>query len=233
MCIIAPYGIKKGKGSMAQQTELQISRREVTGKAVKRLRKAGIIPANIFGHHEESMPVQVEAAAFDRLRREHRTKSIIELHMPDGGGVQTALVRHVQYDPRTDKILHIDFFRVSVSERINVRVPLRFVGEAAGVKDQGGVLLHLLDALEIECAAGDIPEYIEVDVTPLAEIDDILHAGDIKLPENFALLTDPNESIAKIAETRAEKVEEAAEAAEAPAPASAEGAPAPAPTAEE
>lgn len=219
---------------MAQQTELQISRREVTGKAVKHLRKAGIIPANIFGHHEESVPVQVEATAFDRLRREHRTKNIIELQMADGGGVQTALVRHVQRDPRTGKILHIDFFRISTSERINVRVPLRFVGEASGVKDHSGVLLHLLEALEVECAAGDIPEYIEVDVTPLAEIDDILHAGDIKLPENFTLLTDPGESVAKVAPTRAEKVEEAAEAPQAPAaPTPAESAPASAPTGEE
>ncbi|HAT44380.1 MAG TPA: 50S ribosomal protein L25, partial [Ktedonobacter sp.] len=96
--------------------------------------------------------------------------------MPDGTGKQTALIRHVQRDPRTDKVLHVDFFRVSLKERLNVKVALRFVGEAPAVKNEGGVLLHLMDALEVECEAGDIPEYFEVDVTPLTEIDAILHA---------------------------------------------------------
>ncbi len=202
---------------MAQQTELQIARREVMGKATKRLRKAGIIPANIFGHKEASLPVQVDAMSFDRLVRAHAATSIIALRMDGSNDTQTALVRHVQHDPRSGKILHIDFFRVSLTERIHVRAPLRFVGEAPAVKNQGGVLLHLLDALEIECLASDIPEYIEVDVTPLAEIDDILHAEDIKLPENFTLITDPKESVAKVAATRAEMAEEAAEAEAAPA----------------
>lgn len=202
---------------MAQQTELQIARREVMGKATKRLRKAGIIPANIFGHKEASLPVQVDAMSFDRLVRAHAATSIIALRMDGSNDTQTALVRHVQHDPRSGKILHIDFFRVSLTERINVRLPLRFVGEAPAVKNQGGVLLHLLDTLEIECLASDIPEYIEVDATPLAEIDDILHAEDIKLPENFTLITDPKESVAKVAATRAEVAEEAAEAEAAPA----------------
>ncbi len=198
---------------MAQQTELEISHREVTGKATKRLRKAGIIPANIFGHKEPSQAIQLEAIAFERLRRTHGATGIISLRMPDGASPQTALIRRVQRDPRSGKILHIDFFRVSLTERINLKVPLHFVGEAPGVKNEGGVLLHLLEALEVECAAGDIPEYFEVDITPLAEIDDILHASDVKIPANFTLLTDPQEGIAKVAATRAEVVEEVEEAA--------------------
>ena len=127
--------------------------------------------------------------------------------------MQTALVRHVQRDPRTGKVIHVDFFRVSMRERLNVKVPLRFVGEAPGVKVEGGVLLHLLDALEIECEAGDIPEYIEVDVSPLTEIDALLHAEDVPLPAKFTLITDPKEGVAKVAATRAEIAEEAEEAA--------------------
>jgi large subunit ribosomal protein L25 len=207
---------------MAQQQELEVTRRDVLGKAAKRLRKAGIIPANIYGHKEASLPVQITAIAFEHLQRAHATRSIISLRMPDTASPQTVLIRHVQRDPRNGKVIHIDFFRVSMSERINVKVPLRFVGEAPGVTNEGGVLLHLLDALEVECVASDIPEYIEVDVTLLAEIDDILHAGDIKLPANFTLLTDPEEGVAKVAATRAEVAEEAAAAPaaeEAPAPA--------------
>jgi large subunit ribosomal protein L25 len=202
---------------MAQQVELQIARREITGKATKRLRKVGIIPANIFGHKEPSQAVQVDAVSFERLQRSHGARGIIGLRMTDSRGVQTALVRHVQRDPRTGKVIHVDFFRVSLRERLNVKVPLRFVGEAPAVKTEGGVLLHLLDALEVECEAGDIPEYIEVDVSPLTEIDALLHAEDVPLPTKFTLITDPKESVAKVAATRAELAEEAEEAAAAPA----------------
>jgi len=203
------------------ETELQISPREVTGKATKRLRKAGIIPANISGHKEESQAVQVEALAFEALKRARGATSIITLRLSGSKGAQTALVRRVQRDPRSGKILHIDFSRVSLTERITMRVPLRFVGEAPGVKAEGGVLLHLLDALEVECTASDIVEFIEVDVSSLTEIDSMLHAENVQLPANFTLITDPKEGIAKVAATRAEKAEEAEEAAATAAPAEA------------
>ena len=203
------------------ETELQISPREVTGKATKRLRKAGIIPANISGHKEESQAVQVEALAFEALKRARGATGIITLRLSGSKRAQTALVRRVQRDPRSGKILHIDFSRVSLTERITMRVPLRFVGEAPGVKAEGGVLLHLLDALEVECTASDIVEFIEVDVSSLTEIDSMLHAENVQLPATFTLITDPKEGIAKVAATRAEKAEEAEEAAATAAPAEA------------
>ncbi len=199
---------------MTQQAVLQISPREITGKATKRLRKSGIIPANISGHKEESQAVQVEALAFEALKRAHAATSIITLRLSGSERVQTALVRRVQRDPRSGKILHIDFSRVSLTERITMKVSLRFVGEAPAVKIEGGVLLHLLDALEVECTASDIVDYIEVDISSLTEIDSMLHAEDAPLPANFTLITDPKEGIAKVAATRAEKAEEAAEATE-------------------
>lgn len=198
---------------MAEQVELEVKPREVLGKATKRLRKAGIIPANIFGHKEAPQAIQIDAMAFEALRRTHRTTRIISLHMPNSNRPQTALLRHVQRDPRTGKILHIDFFRVSLTERITLRIPLHFVGEAPAVKEKDGVLLHLLEALEVECTAQDIVAHIDVDVSSLVDIDDTLHARDIKLPPNYTLITDPDEAVAKVVATRAEIAEEAVEAA--------------------
>jgi large subunit ribosomal protein L25 len=198
---------------MANQTELAVTHREVTGKAAKHLRKAGLIPANIYGHKEASEAVQIDGAAFEKLRRARKTSGIISLHMGDSAKTQTALVRHIQRNPINGKILHIDFFRVSLTERIVMKVPLHTVGEAPGVKNENGVLLHLLDALEVECAAQDIVNAFDVDVTSLEHIDDTLHASDVKMPQGFKLVTDPEEAIVKIAATRAEKVEEAEEAA--------------------
>lgn len=211
---------------MAQQTELEVSPRRVMGKATKRLRKAGIIPANIFGHHQLSEALQIDAIAFERMQREHRGRSMLTLRLPDAT-TQTALIRHVQHDPRSGKVIHVDFFRVNLSESVDVKVRLHFVGESAAVKNEGGVLLHLLEALEIECAASDIPEFIEVDITPLNEIDDTIHAGDIQLPANVTLITEPTEGVAKVVATKAEMAEEAAEAeaVNAPAPEAAGQAP--------
>src|SRR5258708_81600 len=114
---------------MAQKEELKIGPRGVNGKGTKGLRKAGIIPANIFGHKQESQTVQVEALAFEALRRAHRTKSVLSLRMPGRGNVQTALIRHIQRDPRTGKILHIDFFPVSLTDRITIKLPLHMVAK--------------------------------------------------------------------------------------------------------
>jgi large subunit ribosomal protein L25 len=206
---------------MAEQAVLEVAPRTIVGKANKRLRREGLIPGNIFGHNQAPQIVQVEAVNFDRLRRSGAVRSVVTLRMPDAG-TQTALIRRVQHNPRTGKIVHIDFFRVSMTERISMRVPLRFVGESPAVKNSGGVLLHLMEALEVECTASDIVDAIDVDISSLAEIDATLRANDVKLPANFALVTDAEEAIAKVAPTRAEVAEETAEASTAeatPAPA--------------
>jgi large subunit ribosomal protein L25 len=206
---------------MAKPAELVLQPRQVSGKATKQLRKTGVIPANIFGRGEPSIAVQVEEQAFQTLRKNHRATGLITLKLAGEKKSETALIRHVQRDGATGKLLHIDFFRVNTLDRITSKVPLHFVGVAPGVKIEGGILLHLVDHIEVECAAGDIVEAIEVDITPLEKFEDTLHASDIKLPPNFVLLTEPEEAIVKVAPPRVEKAEEAAEAAPvaiAPAP---------------
>lgn len=212
---------------MAKQVELAVSPREVTGKATKKLRRAGVIPANIFGHGEPSQAVQLKALDFEGLRRGHHATSMIALKLPDGKRAQTALIRRVQRDPLSGRVLHIDFLRVSTRDRIAAKIPLHFVGTSPGVKVESGVMLHLADVLEVECAAGDIVEAIEIDVSSLEHLDDVLHAKDVPLPPNYTLATDPEEAIVKIAPPRVEKTEEVetapAEAASAPATPPAEG----------
>lgn len=207
---------------MADKTTLEATPRTVLGKANKRLRKSGFIPANIYGHKEAPMAIQLEALAFDHLRRTHGARNILSLQLPDGPA-QTVLVRHVQRDPATGGIVHVDFTRVSMRERLEVKVPLNFVGEAPGVKIQGGVLLHLLEALAVECAASDIAEHLDVDIASLTDIDSALHAKDVKLPARYKLVTDPEEPIVKVSAPRVE-ITEAAPAEAAPA-ASEEAAP--------
>jgi len=194
---------------MAQQVELEVAPREVMGKATRHLRKEGIIPANIFGHKEPSVAVQLDAVAFEHLQRKQSTRNILRLRLPDAT-TQTALIRHVQRDAVTGKVLHVDFSRVNLSETVTIKIPLRFVGESYAVKNLNGVLLHLVEALEVECRADAMVEALEVDITPLAEIDSALHAKDVKLPDHYKLITDPEEPIVKVAASKAEIAEEAA-----------------------
>jgi large subunit ribosomal protein L25 len=185
------------------QTTLAAEPRAIVGKKTKRLRKAGIIPANIYGHKQDSMAIQVNAEAFELLRRKRSLRNIISLDIPGKQEPETVLVRRVQIHSVTNKILHIDFSRVNMQERIEVKIPLHFTGEAPGIKIHSGVLLRLLEALPVTCKAADITEALEVDISTLTEIESALHARDIKLPEGYELAVDPGELIAKIAPPRA------------------------------
>jgi large subunit ribosomal protein L25 len=186
---------------MRQQRELEVTHRLVFGKETKKLRREGQIPGNIYGHGQESIGVQFSGLAFDHLSHQHGSGSIVRLKGLESK-VEIVLVRHVQRAPVKGNILHVDFTRVGLDERIESRMPLHFVGEAPGAKLSGGVLLRLMEALPVECSASDILESLDVDVSSLAEIDAILYARDIPLPANYTLTIDPDEPIAKIAATR-------------------------------
>jgi large subunit ribosomal protein L25 len=187
----------KGHLIMIEHEELSAVLRTTVGKANKQLRRQGWIPGNITGHNQEARLVQVAVAGFDHLRRSHAATSLIRLNMLDVP-VQTVLIRHVQRDPISDEVLHIDFTRVNFDERITVKMPLRYIGESPSVKSKEGTLLHLLDKLDIECPASAIADYLEVDISSLTEVDATLHASDVPLPTNYTLVTLPDESIAKI-----------------------------------
>ena len=189
---------------MADIKELEAAPRTVTGKATKRLRKAGIVPAHVFGRGEESETIQIDAKVFEQFLRSHSATNIITLKLPSH--TQTVLLRHLQHAPTTSQILHADFFRLTMEERIRVKLPLHFVGESLAVKVEGGVLLHLLEAVDVESLASDLVERLDVDISSLTHIGDILHAKDIVLPQGYILFTDADESIVKVAGSRAEAV---------------------------
>ena len=200
---------------MTEQRELEVTNRSIFGKSTKKLRREGTVPGNIYGHGQDPIPVQFSALAFDHLTHQRGGGSIVALKGLSSS-TETVLVRRVQRDAVKGKILHVDFTRVSMDERIESKVPLHFIGEAPAVKLSGGVLLHLLEALPIECNASDIVESLDVDISGLADIDAILYAREVKLPSGYTLNVDPEEPIAKVAGTRAEQP---AATAETPAPA--------------
>jgi large subunit ribosomal protein L25 len=204
------------RSSVATRPQLSAQKREITGKAVAGLRRQGILPAVVYGHGEGSESLQVEARAFEQLRRQAGRNTLVDLQV-EGGGARPVLVNAIQEHPVSRKPLHIDFFLVRMTEELTVDVRIHTVGISEAVEKLGGTLLHQLDSLKVRALPGDLPESVELDITPLATFEDALHVSDIPIPDKVTLVTDPTEVVAKVQPPRVEEepvVEAPAEGAE-------------------
>ena len=219
-----------------EMVEISVQRREGNGKsAARKMRRTGVIPAIVYGRKRATLSVRVQAAEFDAKLAHLAGSHLIRL-VNDGGKDgelhdKAVLLREVQRHPTSDAVLHVDFFEVSLTERLTVSVSLRFIGKAAGVVD-GGILQPVLREIAVECLPTEIPDFIEVDVSPLG-IHEAIHLGDVKLPEGVTLVTDASQTVVTVLpptveETKAAEPTEAVPVEGAPAEGAAGAAPAPA-----
>ncbi|MGD8495506.1 MAG: 50S ribosomal protein L25 [Gemmatimonadales bacterium] len=156
---------------------LAVEMREGRGKGdARKLRAAGQIPANIYGHGIDSIAVAADAHEFDALTSRISGNTLVELQLE--GKSRQVLIREIQRHPYKPQVLHVDFFAIRADETIRVSVPVHIVGTATGVKNSGGVLQQALNQVEIECLPNEIPEAFEIDVSAL-EIGDSLHVSDL------------------------------------------------------
>ncbi len=184
-------------------TQLQAAPRTVLGKAVGRLRRSGILPAVIYGKGD-SIPIQVDLRAFEHGYRIWGRTTLLTLTGIDGD--IPALVTDVARDPRTGRLLHADFFRVSLTEKVHAEVPLHFVGESPAVKNLSAVLLHAMAQLRVEAFPQDIPRRIDVDLSALVTMDDAVHVRDVQVDATkIKLLDDPDNIVVKVIPQRAEE----------------------------
>jgi large subunit ribosomal protein L25 len=189
--------------------EIRVDPRTVLGKKVKTLRRGGITPANVYGHRVESQAVQAETATIVQLLRTGARNVIINLHIQGERKPRPVMIRGVQRDPPTGRLLHVDFYQVSLAEKMRTEVPLVLVGKAPAVDAQGGILLHSMDSITVEALPTDIPAQIEVDVSGLAEIDAGIFVRDLPIDAKVQVLSDPDLVVAKVAAPRlAAEVEE-------------------------
>ncbi len=198
-----------------EQIELQVSSRKLLGKRVRHLRKQGFLPANLFGHGITSTALQVETKAFQTAFSKAGTNTLVALKVDGAKETSMALIRGVQRNAVSRNLLHVDFYKVSMTEKIRLSVPLAYVGEAPGVVTHGGILLHNLEKVEIECLPGDLIHSIPVDISGLAEIGSALYIKDLKVDQAITIQADPEELVVKIQPPAKEEVvvEEAAPAA--------------------
>jgi len=174
--------------------DLHVGLREGKGKEVnKKLRQEGLVPSIVYKKGEDTLSLKIDKKDLSRaLHTEAGENVIIRLHIDAAKKrkERTVIIKEVQKDPVKDYLLHVDFQEISLSETLKVKVPIAAKGEAIGVKQEEGVLQHVLWEAEIECLPTNIPEKIEVDVSNL-KIGDSIHVKEIQIPEGVKILDDP------------------------------------------
>lgn len=212
---------------------LKAQTRDIVGRKVKQLRRQGLLPATVYGKKVTSVSVAVKTDEFEKTYQAAGETGLVDLVLDKN--IRPVLIHHVQNEPVTGEPLHIEFFQVDLKEAVRTNVPLVFIGEAPAVAQKQGVLLTVLDEVEVEALPTQLPEKITVDVSLLAQVNQELKVSDLKLPSGVTLLTGVDLTVVKIgalvskeaeaeaaAETAVAAAAEAAQAA-APAPAAAEG----------
>lgn len=167
---------------MAKKLKLKAEPRSGSGTvAAKAIRKAGKVPATIYGRHQQPQSLQLDAKSLAlTLKKATGEHALVDLEIA-GGRSTLALIQHVQHDPVRRHIIHLDFHALKEDEKMHTTVPILSSGEPVGVKTGGGLLEQVIRALEVECLPKDLPESVTVDVSGL-NIGDSVHVKEIALP---------------------------------------------------
>ena len=197
---------------MADRIELKAQPRSKLGKQVRVLRREGIVPANLYGHAESTALQLPEKEMEYALARAGRTQ-LLQLAL-DGDTPTTVLIKDFQRHPTRKSLLHVDFYRVAMTERLRIDVPIRFVGEAPAVKQFDASVFQALSTVSAESLPGDLPEAIEVDLSVLEDLEAAIHVRDLLVPSGVTILTDPEELVVKLIPPTVEEEVEAPEEAE-------------------
>ena len=173
-----------------EKVVLKAEKRDVIGKQVKAMRRAGKLPAVIYGRHTEPMNVTLDFHTASLVLGKLTSSSLVTIDLD--GNEYPALVREKQRDYIKNRLLHVDFLAVSLNESLRASVAVNFVGLSGAVKDFNAVLVKNLESLDVECLPTDLPERIDVDITALARPGDGLRVRDVKVSDKVRLLNDPD-----------------------------------------
>lgn len=197
--------------------KIKAEARQELGKKVKHMRQKGVMPAVLYGYGIESRPIAVPRADFERVYREAGESSLVTLEVE--GRPYNVLIHDIARDPIKDKPIHADFYAVRMDKAIRVSVPLAFAGESPAVENEGGVLIKVVQELEVEALPQDLPHELRADLSRLAALESRLTVADIPTPPGVKILAEPGEVVVIVEAPRSEeeiKALEQAPAAEAP-----------------
>ena len=199
---------------MADRITLTLEPRTTTGKKVKLLRQAGIIPVHLYGSGISSRTLQCQRPALIRVLARAGANTPVTITVEGDTDEHLAFVREVQWDPIRGDLVHVDFLRTEATQRISAEVPVTFIGDSPGARLANGSVVQQLRSIVVEALPLDMPRELVVDLALLTEPDSIVRAGDLSLPEGTTLITNADGVVARIEVAR---VEEEVFGAEAPA----------------
>lgn len=201
---------------MKNTLSLKVEKREIFGKKVKRLRREGLIPANIYGRKIKSEAVSVQKSDFDEVFKEAGETQIVNLEL--GKEKRPVLIHDIQKDPVTGDIIHIDFLQVDLKEKVTASIPVVGVGESPVEKQGLGTVVFYVDEIEVEALPTDLLERVEVDLSSLENIDQTILVKDLAFDTSkVEVKASPDEVVVKVEPVKEESVEETAPVEEAAA----------------
>ena len=178
--------------------EIELDPRELTGKKVKRLRRAGIVPVHLYGPGMEPRSLQCQANRLIHVLAQAGGATPIHITIQGESGTHLAFAREIQWDPRRDDLLHVDLLAADVSRPVTAQVPIILTGESPGARTVGGTVMQQLRTADVQALPLEMPGQIEVDLAVMEEPDSVIRASDLIIPGAATLLTDAEELVARI-----------------------------------
>lgn len=181
-----------------EKIELQAQKREIFGKKTSVLRDQGLIPAILYGHNFESLPIQVEEKNFSKAYGVAGESSLLYIRI--GDQTYPTIIHDIAIDPVDGQVIHADFYKVRLDEKIEAKVPLVFIGESPAVKELAGILVKNINEVEIKAFPQDMPHNIEVDISRLLNFRDQILIKDLIASDKLEVKERPDEIVALIQE---------------------------------
>lgn len=189
---------------------LKVEKRKIAGRKVKNLRNQGVLPANLYGKKIKSLKIKVNLKELENIFDKVGETGLVNLAIKGAKKKRAVLLKNPQYDPLSDQMIHIDFHQVDLTERVSVDVPVEIAGQSPVAKRGEGILVHLLNEIEIEALPEDLPERFVVDVSKLEKVGDAITVADLKVDsKKIKINISPDQVIARIDEL-AEEIKETA-----------------------
>ena len=183
--------------------ELNVDKRTVVGSRVKSLRNSGYIPVVLYGKDQESISLQVSEKEFIRVLKEAGESTLVYINI--GGQSYPTIIHDVAKDPVKDNVIHADFYKVSLTEKIKTKVPVEFVGESAAVKDLAGIFVRNINELEVEALPQNLPHEITIDISSLKKFGDQILVKDINLNSDVKIEVEPDTVVATVQEPKSQE----------------------------
>ena len=192
-----------------EQIELSVAPRTIKGKEVSGLRRSGVVPAVLYGRHTAPVSLQANGRELMRVLMKAGSSRLVTLNVEGETAPRMALVREVQREPIRGDLWHVDFYGVSMTEKITLSIRVRFDGVSPAAALNEGVLTYGNDSVEIECLPGDLIDSLVVDLTRLVKVGDVVHVSDLKVPETVKILSNPDDLVVRVTRLAAEEAADA------------------------